>query len=149
MDPAALKKLIALELKKKTSLNDIHRLLRDQHGQSMTFMELRLLAAEAEIDWKELDPVKPEAKKAEDADDSTGEAQPAGTVVEMSKIARPGAMLSGSVSFASGLKGEWWVDNAGRLGMNMADKTTRPSPEEMMEFQRLLEEKVYGAQGGL
>jgi hypothetical protein len=64
------------------------------------------------------------------------------TQIEISKIQRPGAMVSGSVVFLSGVKGEWYLDEYGALGMNLADESQQPSEEDMLDFQTNLQQQL-------
>jgi hypothetical protein len=64
------------------------------------------------------------------------------TVVEVSKLVRPGAALSGSVKFASGVKADWVLDQMGRLGLEKP--TGKPTPEDIKEFQVELQKKLRG-----
>ena len=167
----SIKRFMAQELQKGESLSEIQKLVNEKFSLRMTYMEIRILASELDsVDWKALDPraqaeaakkAKEEAKQdAEGAepdgdipegDDETATA-PAGapatgkTVVELSKLARPGMMLSGTVKFASGSTAEWYVDNMGRLGLEnlKGDKTT---PEDIEAFQIELENDARKAMG--
>ncbi len=139
MDTLETKRWIAAELNKGVSLGDIQKQLTAEFNIKMTFLELRLLAAELEnIDWAKQDPVKPE-KKPEDAAQAAAVPQ-SGTVVEISKIARPGAMANGTVKFQSGASAEWIVDSSGRLGFDKVDG--EPTKEDMQEFMKELQQML-------
>ena len=65
------------------------------------------------------------------------------TVVEISKLMRPGTALSGSVKFASGSTADWYIDQTGRLGLeNLVGN--QPTQEDIQQFQIELEKAVYG-----
>ena len=166
----SIKRFMAQELQKGESLSEIQKLVNDKFSQHMTYMEIRILASELEsVDWKALDPraqaeaakkAKEEAEKkaAEGAEagadavgtaegDAPGASAGAGkTVVELSKLARPGMMLSGTVKFASGSTAEWYVDNMGRLGLENL-KGEKPTPEDIEAFQMELENVARKAMG--
>jgi len=166
----SIKRFMAQELQKGESLSEIQKLVNEKFSQHMTYMEIRILASELEsVDWKALDPraqaeaakkAKEEAEKkaaeTAEAGDGTPEtaegdapAAPAGagkTVVELSKLARPGMMLSGTVKFASGSTAEWYVDNMGRLGLENL-KGEKPTPEDIEAFQVELENVARKAMG--
>ena len=55
------------------------------------------------------------------------------TVVELSPIARPGAVASGSVKFGSGVTADWILDQTGRLGLD--NPTGQPTRKDIEEFQ--------------
>ena len=68
------------------------------------------------------------------------------TVVEVSPIARPGMMFSGSVKFASGSSAEWYVDNMGRLGLeNLVGE--KPGQSDIEQFQIELDKAVRKMMG--
>ena len=53
----------------------------------------------------------------------------------------PGTMASGDVTFSDGVKGKWYLDQMGRLGLGGdLPPGYRPSPEDAALFQaRLME----------
>lgn len=55
------------------------------------------------------------------------------TVVELSKIARPGAIACGTVKFGSGVTAEWIFDQMQRLGLENA--TGQPDQQDIEEFK--------------
>ena len=164
-----IKRFMAERLQQGLSLSEIQQLVNDKFKVKMTYMDIRILASELDtIDWKALDPraqaeaakkakEEAEAKAAEAAapgpeaaEAATGTAAaPAGqgsTVVELSKIARPGMMLSGTVKFASGSTADWYVDQMGRLGLENL-KGEKPTPEDVEAFQIELENVARKAMG--
>ena len=166
----SIKRFMTEELQNGKSLSEIQKLVNEKFALHMTYMEIRILASELEsVDWKALDPraqaeaakrAKEEAKKASVGTEAGGDvtettegeaaAAPAGaagkTVVELSKLARPGMMLSGTVKFASGSTAEWYVDNMGRLGLENI-KGEKPTPEDIEAFQIELENVARKAMG--
>ena len=55
------------------------------------------------------------------------------TKVELSPIARPGAVASGSVRFGSGVTADWILSQDGRLGLD--NPTGQPDQQDIQEFQ--------------
>ena len=55
------------------------------------------------------------------------------TVVELSPIARPGAIASGTVKFGSGVTADWVLDRTGRIGLD--NPTGSPTQRDVQEFQ--------------
>jgi hypothetical protein len=155
MDQAELKKTIATLLRAGNSLSEVQTLLRRDHGVNMTFLELRLIAAEIkDLDWgRGQEAAKPKKKEKAAADDDdaneeeaiTPEALGGGTVVELSKLARPGAALSGSVKFTSGVTAEWVLDAYGRLALENA--SGQPTREDLEDFQMELQRKLGSGAG--
>ena len=142
-----------------TSLSEIQQMVNEKFSLRMTYMEIRILAVELEnIDWTKGDPNQPKPKEEEkapeaaaaaDAEIPGGEGLPGAagaTEVELSKIARPGMLLSGSVKFASGSTADWYIDQTGRLGIeNLVGE--KPTPQDVEEFQIKLEEVARKAMG--
>lgn len=65
------------------------------------------------------------------------------TTVEINKIARPGAVLSGSVNFGSGASADWVLDQLGRIAL--ANAKGKPDEEDIKEFQIELQKAVSQA----
>lgn len=162
------KTFIQESLNQAMSLSDLQKTLAEKFDLRMTYLELRLLAAELEVDWKKLDkPSAPEPEPAPDAEsdefdededfaDLDEEESPAAdaagsenaargkTVVSLSKLVRPGTALSGDVEFSSGAKGEWYIDSLGRAGYQLAEGSAQPDQTDLQEFQTELQ-KALGA----
>ncbi|MCM8526924.1 MAG: hypothetical protein NE327_10430 [Lentisphaeraceae bacterium] len=146
MEEIEIKKIVAKNLNEGLTLNEIHKILSEKHSVKMTFMELRLLSSEIEdMDWSQFDPKKEEPEEDETADtqDVSGEVED-GTQIEMHKVQRPGAMMSGSVVFLSGIKGQWMIDQFGSLDLALEDDTQQPTEEDMEDFQMTLRRKLQG-----
>ena len=138
-----LKKTIAKLLNEGSSLSEIQTILNKEYNEKMTFLDLRVLASELEdIDWTKDEPSDEgpdaDAAKEGEAGDSEGK-----TVVEISKLQRPGVALSGSVKFASGASADWVLDQMGRLGFEKSEG--EPTEEDLKEFQEELQRSVGGA----
>ena len=154
-----IKKFTAAELAAGVSLSDIQNHINAEFKMSLTYMDVRILASTLDVDWQALDPNAKKTAEPEENDNNapeepvapqepaameTGEASD--TVVEVSKLARPGMMLSGSVKFASGSTAEWYVDNMGRLGLeNLVGE--KPTQEDIEKFQIELDKAVRKVMG--
>ena len=146
MEEIEIKKIVAENLNEGLTLNEIHKILSEKHSVKMTFMELRLLSSEIEdMDWSQFDPKKEEPEEDETAgtQEVSGEVEE-GTQIEMHKVQRPGAMMSGSVVFLSGIKGQWMIDQFGSLDLALEDDTQQPTEEDMEDFQMTLRRKLQG-----
>ncbi|MBE6380606.1 MAG: hypothetical protein E7047_06725 [Lentisphaerae bacterium] len=141
MDEMKIKLFVAKKLQEGVKLTEIQNLLASELGCKMTFLDLRLLAAELEdVDWSQFDPQekKSDDEAAEAAAESVPDAAPAAagdgtTAVEISRLARPGAMMHGTVTFASGASAEWIIDNMGQLGLDKVQG--QPTQDDLMAFQ--------------
>jgi hypothetical protein len=58
--------------------------------------------------------------------------------IEVDRLIRPGAVVSGTVTFSDGISGKWALDQAGRLMLETGRKDYRPSPADVQAFQREL-----------
>jgi hypothetical protein len=169
MDKEERDALIAQKLNEGMPLAELQRLLADDYDLRMTFLELRLIAADLSVDWQKQDKPKvaaptetaaatelaadedgdfaeADADGSDDAEDFANEADEAGeagegsgTRVTLDSQPRRGTSMSGSVRFASGLHGEWFMDQMGRPGLQLAEgQEGQPSEEDIMEFQSQL-----------
>ena len=79
-------------------------------------------------------------------DEAAAPAPGAKAIVELSKLARPGMLLSGTVTFPSGSTAEWYVDQMGRLGLENL-KGEKPNAADIQAFQIELDRIVRQAMG--
>ena len=148
-----IKLYMASRIAEEIALSDIQNEVNQNFGQNLTYMDIRILASTLDIDWQAKAAAKAaEAQKA--AEESKEEETPAAaetpaepaagqTVVEVSKLMRPGTALSGTVKFASGSTADWYIDQTGRLGLeNLVGE--KPTQEDIQQFQVELEKAVYG-----
>ncbi|EDY81031.1 hypothetical protein VDG1235_648 [Verrucomicrobiia bacterium DG1235] len=138
------KSQVAKLLADGAGIADIQRTIVDEFKIQMTYMEVRFL-----LDDLDLDLAAPPAPEPEEEDTSEAEAIPAeaelvgGSVkVEMDKIKRPGAALSGDVTFSDGVSAKWYVDPHGRLGLDTDQEGYQPSPEDIENFQLELQRQM-------
>jgi hypothetical protein len=144
---------IAACLNEGKSLSDVQKLLVEK-GVNLTYFDLRLLAADLKVNWTKQDPkVVAKAKPAEAAvedklpggdADADALAGPGKTEVTVNRVVRPGAAMSGEVTFASGAKAEWFLDQYGRLGLNPAKGSAKPTEDDLVAFQEELQAKLGG-----
>jgi hypothetical protein len=146
------------------SLSGIQKRLESEFGLRMTYMDLRFLLDDYAIDLSSA-PAAPVAKDpapeaagipadAEPLDgandlpgnDGTDTAVPSGVTVEVDRINRPGAVMSGDVTFSDGVKAKWYVNAMGQLGLDGVDKNYRPTPADVQDFQIELQ-KIFQKKG--
>ena len=147
-----IKIYMASRIAEEVALSEIQNEVNQKFGQNLTYMDIRILASTLDIDWQAKAAAKAaEAQKAEEAKEEEAPAaaeapaeDAAGqTVVEVSKLMRPGTALSGTVKFASGSTADWYIDQTGRLGLeNLVGE--KPTQEDIQQFQVELEKAVYG-----
>ncbi len=66
-------------------------------------------------------------------------AAPGGVTVDMDRVVRPGAVVSGSVTFSDGVSGKWALDQYGRLMLDTGQPGYKPSTPDVQAFQRELQ----------
>ncbi len=98
-------------------------------------------AAEGE---EEIDGEIPPEEGFEDEEPAAPAGPRGATVVELSKLVKPGALACGSVKFGSGASAEWFLDQLGRLGLDKAKG--KPDQQDIKEFQTELQ-KIFEKQG--
>lgn len=147
------KQQVVAWVKAGESLAEIQRRLESEFGAQLTYMEVRFLVDDLDLDL--IDKEQPKAKTPPpDADDipavdaeadilDDGPGGGGSVKVEVDEVMRPGAAISGSVTFSDGESMGWQVDSYGQLGL-LPGKTEgyRPSEGDIMEFQRALETEL-------
>ncbi len=171
MDNAERNQIIAQLLKQGRKPAEIQNYLQKEKGDSITYMELRLLLSEMEARLPDAPnqaftplkaspitapssrapstapPAPAKGRAAQSAPKSA--AGPRGrTTVALDEAPPPGAMLSGRVHFGSGAKAFWVLDESGRIGLDPELGTGRPDEQDMKEFQSELRRLIEQAQGG-
>jgi hypothetical protein len=127
--------------------SDVQNQLETEFGIRMTYMEVRFLIDDLKLMPKDLTPPEP-TKPAEPESVPTELPEPdplmgaGGVRVKVDSITRPGAMVSGKVTFSDGKSGEWYLDQTGRLGMVPPEPGYRPQPNDIAEFQIALEKEM-------
>ena len=113
------KPIVVQLLKEGRSLSEIQDYLRKEKGDSITYMELRLLLSEmpdAKLPEKELPkPVLPPESKPAEPGAAAGKLS-----ISVDQMPAPGAMLSGYARFSSGAKAHWFLDQMGSVQIGRA-----------------------------
>ncbi len=65
-----------------------------------------------------------------------------GVSVVVDQIARPGALVSGKVTFSDGQGADWQLDQHGRLAVMPKQPGYKPSPADVRDFQAELEAAI-------
>jgi hypothetical protein len=105
-------------------------------------------AAKAKAQQAAAKPAAPGANGAEvwdDEDDFAAEASAphgGGVTVTVDKLTRPGAVISGSVTFSDGVTANWYLDQMGRLGLAGAPTGYQPTRDDVAAFQRELQKRI-------
>lgn len=149
-------------------LSDIQKKLASEFGLSMTYMEMRFLLDDLKLKPKEkevppaptpdlgrkpetagksamkpADPLPADEPLEELEDEEEGMPGGLGNVsVSVDRVTRPGALVSGSVTFSDGRSAQWYLDQLGRLGMVPKEQGYRPSQTDLMAFQAQLQKEL-------
>ena len=70
------------------------------------------------------------------------EAPPAGAsnvTIDIDRLVRPGAVISGSVTFSDGVSGKWALDQYGRLMLDTGQPGYKPTAPDVQAFQQQLQ----------
>lgn len=135
-------------------LAEIQKRLEAELGLRMTYMEVRFLVDDLKLTPKDPEPPKPipaasplatapSAPAAPPAPAAPATALPVGGVsVTVDQLARPGAMVSGKVTFGDGQKAGWYLDQTGRLGLVPAVQGYKPTAADVQQFQLALQDEM-------
>jgi len=136
-------------------ISEIQNRLESEFGLRTTYMEVRLLVDDLKLTPKDPEPPKPPPAAASPpaaaptappsplAPAAPATALPAGGVTVMvDHLARPGAMVSGKVTFSDGQKADWYLDQAGRLGVVPVVQGYKPSAADVQQFQLALQDEM-------
>lgn len=124
-------------------LSEIQDKLSKELGLKLTYMELRFLIDD--LGAKPKDPPaepapQPPAAEAAPAEEPQG--APGAVRVGVDQVTRPGALVSGKVTFGDGKQAEWYLDQMGRLGVVPQEQGYKPSQEDIAEFQAKLQDEL-------
>ena len=137
-------------------LAEIQSKLSKEFGVGMTYMDVRFLIDDLKLKPKDAQPPAPVAFAAAKQAAGTPPATPAqpaatepdkqqiggGVSVAVDQIARPGAVVSGRVTFSDGKGGAWLIDQMGRPGLIPDQQGYRPSQADIAAFQTKLQEEL-------
>jgi len=159
------KEIVKKLLAEGRTLSEIQDYLRKEKGDSITYMELRLLLSEMpDVKLPEKEPPKPAltsmlsgAPNANTGHVPMGsgpaapqKAQETGgkLSISMDQLPQPGSVLSGFARFSSGAKAHWFLDEMGRLGLEPELGSEKPTQADMKEFSSELRRMLEQAGGG-
>jgi len=143
-------------------LSEIQNRLASELGLGMTYMEVRLLVDDLKLTPKDAEPPRPVAPilpspAAPPPAGARPPAQPAAPLastpappspglgkvsVTVDKLARPGAVVSGNVTFSDGNTAVWQLNELGQLGLAPQQPGYRPPASDVEQFQMALEAEL-------
>lgn len=145
------KKQVAAWVGEGLSLAQIQTRIGEEFGVSMTYMDVRFLVDDLDLELRDPVEEKPAVPvgKAPDAASSPSdvpadapEAEPApapagGVSLSVDAVQAPGVLASGDVTFSDGVSGKWFCDSRG-LGLEGFPAGYRPPQTDVPEFQKKL-----------
>lgn len=120
-------------------LNGIQKNLAAECGVHMTYMEVRFLLLDHNIEIarpQETPAPEPAPAAAPVPEPAPTPAAPTAAVkptVTLDDLQLPGTLLSGKCSFPGGTQGSWQIDQMGRFGWSRLSGT--PTPVELQAFE--------------
>jgi len=159
----AQRRTVAEWIAKGQKLSEIQKRLADELGVHLTYMEVRLLVDDLKLMPKDVEPTKPIELRARQTvggtsapveglePDAAGEmpdeeALPTPGVgkvnVTVDQVTRPGALVSGKVTFSDGNSAAWSLDQFGRLGLAPKQQGYKPSAADLQAFQTKLQTEL-------
>ena len=134
------KQSVAKWINEGLGLSEVQERIKNDFDESMTYMDVRFLVDDLDLDLVDEDAGEnaQEDQAPEQAIEADAELVEGGVSVDVDTVQRPGAVVSGSVTFSDGEKCAWQVDPMGRLGIIPPREDYKPSEEGMAEFQQLL-----------
>ena len=133
------KKALTQWVQSGLSLSDIQKQIESEFNLRMTYMDLRFLVDDLELQMKAEGPTF-DTPEAEDLNPAP--AAPGKVTVSLDKLSRPDALVSGQVTFSDGMSAQWHLDQTGRLSLDAKDPAYRPSETDLQDFQTELSELV-------
>ena len=147
---------VATWIAEGAKLSEIQNRLAAEFGIKLTYMEARFLVDDLKLTPKDPEPPKVIAPEAKGPTATPTPEQPlpasepelpvpgmGGKVsVGVDQIARPGAVVSGKVTFSDGQTADWYLDQTGRLGVVPKQQGYKPSAADVQEFQLALQQEV-------
>jgi hypothetical protein len=133
------------------TISRIQSQLASELGLKLTYMEVRFLVDDLKLTPKDPEPPKvaapvAEAIKPADAKNAPPSAGPPGAAgkvsVTVDQLARPGAIVSGKVTFSDSQAADWHLDQTGRLGVVPKQQGYKPSAADVQQFQAALEKEI-------
>jgi len=138
------RKKVAEWITQGLKLSEIQNRLGSELGVQLTYMDVRLLVDDLKLTPKDIEPPKPantaiQAPTMAANPPAKAASKPGAVSISVDQIARPGAVVSGKVTFSDSNTADWYFDQAGRLGLLPEPTGYRPSAPDLQQFQAALD----------
>lgn len=145
----AQKQRVGKWLEEGLKLSEVQSKINSEFGLSMTYMEVRFLLDDLGVKPKDKPPEPTPEPQGAPPPPPPGELQPApsaggpgGVQVGVDQVTRPGALVSGKVTFSDGKQADWYLDQMGRLGVIPKEEGYKPSQDDIAQFQTTLQNEL-------
>ncbi|MCX8109232.1 MAG: hypothetical protein N3G20_10550 [Verrucomicrobiae bacterium] len=137
-------------LEQGLKLSEIQSRLDTEFGVRATYMDVKRLVSDLQVLPKDPEvPVQVAKKTAQPESDKGANKETRKTEKALGRVTiktddfpRPGAIVSGSVTFSDGKTAAWYIDEYGRIGVAPSEPGYRPTESDMREFQVVLEQEL-------
>jgi hypothetical protein len=156
------RKKVAEWIAEGLKLSEIQTRLASELGLRLTYMDVRLLVDDLKLTPKDVEPPSPAppvgspltAPSAPDARPTPAQpglagskqakpgGAPGGISLTVDQLTRPGAVVSGKVTFSDGNQADWYFDQTGRLGIVPQQAGYQPTAADVQQFQVLLDTEL-------
>jgi hypothetical protein len=129
-------------------LSEIQNRLFSELGLKLTYMEVRFLVDDLKLTPRDPEPPKAAVppvepvKKAEDPLPLDDQPALGGVKVTVDHLAKPGAIVSGKVTFSDGQTADWILDQTGRLTVVPKQAAYKPTAADVQQFQMALQTEL-------
>ena len=133
------KQTVAQWVKDGLGLSGIQKKISEEFGVRLTYVDVRFLVIDLGLDLREsetsrdADAPKPLAEPSDT--ETAADPSPGGVSVEVDRLVKPGAVVSGTVTFSDGVTAAWLLDQMGRLALDAGNQESRPTEEDLRAFQ--------------
>lgn len=159
------KQTVAEWVRKGDGLSEIQRRIKNEFDITMTYMDVRFLVLDLGVNVKDkyvpappkpaavapspesypdedspydTEPGAPQGSHADpypEPEEAYAGGLPANVSVDVDRLVKPGALVSGSVVFSDGVSAKWSLDQYGRLALQSAVANYKPSESDVQAFQ--------------
>lgn len=155
------KKTVAAWINEGAKLNDIQKRLAAEFAITLTYMEVRMLVDDLKVMPKDPPPPPAPPKAPEPvplqvmpdeepplaadvpgAEEASTDLTGGRVTVTVDKLTRPGALVSGGVTFRDGVTAQWYLDQQGRLGLASSKEGYKPAAADVQAFQIELDKEL-------
>jgi hypothetical protein len=148
---------VATWIEQGAKLSEIQTRLASELGLKLTYMDTRFLVDDLKLVPKDPErPKTPDLPVPEKPAPAGLPAPAAGAIAEemplpagggkvsvtVDQITRPGAIVSGKVTFSDSQVADWYLDQTGRLGVVPKQQGYKPSAADVQDFQLTLQQEM-------